>query len=189
MNAIQRIEFDLPLKGERTYLQSADILSGLISHFSPEGPVKLEFRQMIYHPIYLSGDDPDLGNRAGKFSFRQGSEWLTYGIFIDEARSIDRRIPNNEAEILAESTIGEDTAFAGIDRPGNFIDTLVALNKVLVGRHSKGRKAIFSAITLDKIPDKGNIGVNLTKKLGTKIFISDVLFNNDKIGTLTFMTV
>lgn len=188
-----RVLLDLPLKGERTYLQSADILSELVERFSLSGPTKLEFRQMIYHPIYLSEDESELPNRAGKFSFQQGDGqtgvWRTYGIFIDEGRTITKRIPNNEAEILAASTIGEETATGGIDQPANFIDTLVALNKVLVGRHSKGKKAIFSAISLDAIPDSGEIGCHLVKKLGTKIFISDVLWNGHKIGSLTFMTV
>lgn len=183
------IEFDIPLKGERTYLQSADMLSHFIKRFSLEGPVKIEFRRMIHHPIYLSEDAPDQPERAGKLSFPDGDTWRTYGIFIHEGRAITGRTPNNETEILAASTIGEDTASGGIDRPGNFIDTVVALNKVLVGRYSKGRKAIFSALTLDTVPKDGTIGVNLVKKLGTKIFMSDVTWNGDKIGSLTFMTV
>jgi hypothetical protein len=184
-----RIPLDLPLKGERKYVQSANILSELISLFSLRGPVKLEFRQMIYHPIYLAADDPEKPNRAGKFSFGDGDGWRTYGIFIDESKVITRRIENNEVEILAESVVGDDTATGGIDRPANFIDTIVALNKVLVGRYSNGKKAIFSAISLDAVPDRGEIGVNLVKKLGTKIFMSDVLWNGAKVGSLTFMTV
>jgi len=184
-----QIAFDIPLKGERTYLQSADMLSHFIRRFSLRGPVKIEFRRMIHHPIYLNEDSPDHPDRAGKLTFLNGDSWQTYGIFIDEGRPIAGRIPNNETEILAASTIGDDTATGGIDRPGNFIDTIVALNKVLVGRYSKGRKAIFSSMTLDTIPRDGTIGVNLVKKLGTKIFMSDVTWNGDKIGNLTFMTV
>lgn len=183
-----RLEFDLPLKGERSYLQSANILSEFISRFSITGAVKLDFRQMIYHPIYLAEDAPDDPDRAGRFSFENGEDWKTYGIFIDRARQIEKRVPNNEAEILAASSVEGDHASGPIDRPGNFIDTIVALNKVLVGRYAKGKKAIFTTIDLNVVPDRGKIGVALVKKLGSKIFISDVLWNDSKIGSLTFMT-
>lgn len=185
-----RIVLDLPLKGERKYLQSANILSELIAQFSLTGPVKLEFRQMIYNPIYLVPDGADAPNRAGKFSFKDGEAWRTYGLYIDESREITRRIPNNEAEILAASSRAGDTSSGPIDRPGNFIDTIVALNKAVVGSHmGPGKKAIFTNISLDVIPGTGEIGIALIKKMGTRIYVSDVLWNKAKIGSLTFMTV
>ena len=183
------IVFDIPLKGTRTYIHSTNMLSQFIKRFSLDGPIKIEFRRMIHHPIYLSEDSPDHADRAGKFSFLDGDTWKTYGIFIDQSRAITGHLPDNEPEIQAASAIGDDTATGGIDRPANFIDTIVALNKVLVGRHSPGRKAIFSQMTLDAIPKGGTVGVNLVKKLGTKIFMSDVVWNGDKIGSLTFMAV
>jgi hypothetical protein len=183
-----RIEFDLPLKGDRTYLQSANILQEFLSRFSITGAVKLDFRQMIYHPIYLASDAPENPDRVGKFAFREGDGWITYGIFTDSTRQIEKRIPDNEKEILEASSIHDDRAAGPIDEPGSFIDTIVALNKVLVGRHANGKKAIFTNIELGVIPDRGRIGVALIKRLGSKIFVSDVLWNDARIGSLTFMT-
>jgi hypothetical protein len=188
---IARIDFDIPLKGERTYLQSADILHALIGRLGVAGPLRLEFRQMIHHPIFVDADDADNPCRAGRFSFEDDGAWRAYGIFFDPSRSIAARSPNNEAEILAASTIASeaDTASAVIGAPANFIETIVALNKVLVARYSKGKKAIFSAIKLDAVPDAGTVGVTLVKRMGSKIFVSDVLWNGTKRGELTFMAV
>lgn len=188
--AAVRIAFDIPLKGERNYLHSTNILTQFRSHFSFTGPVKLEFRRMIHHPIYLAADVPDHPDRVGKFAFKTGDEWQTYGIFTDEARTITGHLPNNEPAIAAASTFGadgEDWASGHVGQPASFIDTIVGLNKVLVARHAKGKKAIFSAIAIDVMPDDGKVGVSLTKRLGSKIFMSDVLWNDRKIGNLTFM--
>jgi hypothetical protein len=184
-----RIELDIPLKGERKYLQSASILAELIRIFTPSGALKLDFRQMIYQPIFVGDDQPDNPARVAKFEFRQGDELRKFGLFVDPSREITGHIDNNEAEILANSDIGEENASCPIGHPANFIDSLVALNKVLVGRHSKGKKAIFSAIELDRVPEAGRIGVRLVKKLGSRLFVSDVLCDNAKIGVLTFMAV
>lgn len=184
-----RIELNIPLKGERKYLQSANILWDVLQYFSHRRGFNLEFRRMIYKPVYLAPDDPTRPNRAAKIALEQETGWLELGIFVDEDREITERIPNNETEILAESRFDGDTARASINRPANFIDTTVALNKILVGRYSKGKKAIFSAISLDVVPGKGEIGVDLTKRLGSRIFMSDVVWNGDRIGKLTFMAV
>jgi hypothetical protein len=185
-----RIVLDLPLKGTRTYLHSTNILSELVSLLSLTGAVKLEFRQMIHHPIYLIPDGGDAPNRVGKFAFQAGGAWRSYGIYLDESRKITGHVGDNEPQILAAAVRDGDRASAEIGRPGNFIDTIVALNKELVGGHiGAGKKSVFSNLSLDVIPDKGEIGVALIKKMGTRIFVSDVYWNKAKIGSLTFMTV
>lgn len=183
-----RIEFDLPLKGDRSYLHSTNIFQAFRSRFSITGAVKLDFRQMIHHPIYLANDAPESDDRVGRFAFREGDGWTAYGIFADCTRPIERRVPNNETEIIAASSFDDDRAAGSIDEPGTFIDTIVTLNKVLVGRHSNGKKPIFSSIDLEVVPDRGRVGVTLIKRLGTKIFVSDVWWNDARIGGLTFMT-
>lgn len=185
-----RIVLDLPLKGERKYLHSTNILSDLIARFSLTGPVKLEFRQMIYNPIYLVPDAPDAPNKVGKFSFESGGAWQYYGIYTDEGRLITKHVDDIETKIISGGVRDGDRFRAVIGQPGNFIETVVALNKALVMSHAgPGKKAIFSGINVGAIPDEGEIGVELTKKMGTKIYVSDVLWNNAKIGSLTFMTV
>ena len=185
-----RIMLDLPLKGERKYLHSTNILADLISRFSLRGPVKLEFRQMIYDPIYLVPGAPDAPNKAGKFSFHNGDIWQHYGIYTDESRVITKHVDDIEAKIISGSVRDGDRFSGIIGQPGNFIETVVALNKALVVSHAgPQRKAIFSGINVNAIPDKGGVGVELIKKMGTKIYVSDVLWNKAKIGSLTFMTV
>jgi hypothetical protein len=187
--ASSRIDLDLPLKGERPYLHSTSILAELIRIFTLTGAVKLEVRQMTYKPIFIDADDPERPDRAGRFAFKKGDNWVSYGLYLDNTRAITSRIPSNEPEILANSDIGEDAASCPIGAPANFLDTIVALNKVLVGRHSNGKKSIFSAIELAEVPGTGTIGVHLTKKLGSRLFVSDILWNGTKVGTLTFMAV
>jgi len=185
-----RIALDLPLKGTRKYLHSTNILSELIARFSITGPVKLEFRQMIYHPIYLLPDGPEVPNRVGKFSFKEGDSSRSFGIYVDESRKITGHIDDHEPEIIAASKRDGDKFHGVIDHPGNFINTIVALNKTVVGTHmGADKKAIFTTLILDAIPDKGEIGIELIKKMGTKIYVSDVIWNKAKIGSLTFMAV
>jgi hypothetical protein len=185
-----RILLDLPLKGERKYLHSTNILSDLIARFSLSGPVKLEFRQMIYSPIYLVPGAPDAPNKVGKFAFETSDGWQNYGVYTDENRAITRRVDDIEAKIISEGTRDGNKFAAVLGRPGNFIETVVALNKALVaGDAGPGKKAIFSGINVEAIPDIGEVGVELIKKMGTKIYVSDVLWNKAKIGSLTFMTV
>jgi hypothetical protein len=185
-----RILLDLPLKGTRTYLHSTNILSELISRFSLSGPVKLEFRQMIYHPIYLLEGAQDAPNRAGKFSYLDGESWRTFGIYTDESRQITEHIVDSEPEIIAAGMRDGDSFRGVVGQPGNFINTIVALNKAIVASHmGAGKKAIFTGVNLDAIPDEGEVGIDLTKKMGTKIYVSDVIWNKAKIGALTFMAV
>lgn len=185
-----RIVLDLPFKGERNYLHSTSILTSLIARFSPAGPIKLEFRQMINHPIYLAADRPEQANRVGKFSYMLGDGWQSYGIFTDDTRSVTRRVACIEKDVIASSEVNGADAIGEIGKPGNFIETAVSLNKAIVAsRAGAGKKVIFSTLAVDRIPAYGKIGIRLTKNLGTKIYMSDISWNEEKIGTLTFMTV
>lgn len=184
------VEFDLPLKGTRTYLHSTTILAALVSRWLLAGAVELEFRQMIHHPICLVRDGPASADRVGRFAFEHGGAWHAYGIYADAARAITGHVEDNERAILAQSTREGDRAAAEIGRPGNFIDTIVTLNKALVASHAgDGRKVIFSSLRLDLIPADGEIAVVLIKSMGSRIYISDILWNRAKIGSLTFMAV
>ena len=183
-----RITFDLPLKGDRSYLHSTNIFRAFVSHFSPTGALKLDFRKMIHDPIYLADDAPEEPHRVGRFSFQNDDGWKSFGIFADNTRQIETRISDNENELLLASWIEGDRAGAPVHERENFIDTAVALNKVLVSRSAMGKKPVLTNIALDVIPDNGRIDVTLVKKLGSKIFISDVSWDDVRIGNLTFMT-
>jgi hypothetical protein len=188
--AIPRIEFDFPFKGARNYIHSTTILTEFVARFAPSGPVKLEFRQMINHPIYIAADDPEQSNRVGKYSYMDADGWQSYGIFTDASRRVTERVACIEKDVIAASDISGDEALGEIGRPGNFIETAVSLNKAIVGRRAgEGKKVIFSTLAVSRIPQSGKIGIHLKKNLGTKIYMSDISCDGEKIGNLTFMTV
>jgi len=166
------------------------MLAEFVSFFAIRGPVRLEFRQMIHAPIYLAEDRPEQEGRVGKLSFGSGAEARSYGIYTDASHSIDGHVECNEKAVIAAAQFSGDRAVGEIGKPGNFIDTIVALNKALVAGHVDGtKKIIFSSVALDVVPHVGKMRVELTKKLGTKIFVSDIYWDDHKIGSLTFMTV
>lgn len=184
------IGLDLPLKGARTYLHSTTILAALVSRWSLTDAVELEFRRMIHHPISLVRDGGASADRVGRFAFRRDGVWHAYGIYADASRAITGHVEDNERAILAASVREGEMASAGIGMPGNFIDTIVTLNKALVAEDAGAdRKVIFSSLRLDVIPQADVIGVKLTKSMGKRIYVSDILWNRAKIGSLTFMAV
>ncbi len=187
---LSHLELDIPFRGDRPYLHSTHILAAIVQHLPIRGPIKLEFRKMVHHPVVISAHHDSPQSQVGSFSFFDEGVWHRRGLFIRPEASVSRRVPCNENEITSLYDKGLDAGEGEIGAPGSMIETIVALNKSIVSRHTaKGGKIIFSAVKLDGYPKNGIAKVALSRSLGETLFISDIFWNGQNYGSLTFMVV
>jgi hypothetical protein len=134
---------DIPFRGERQYLHSTTFITALLGLFPGLSNLKLDFRQMIHHPIVLDADMAR-ADRFGMVSFDDGDVKRKFGIYCDLDRSVEERVACNEKAINDLYDSGTDASTGLVGKPGNFIETIVALNKAAVARRTgAGKKVIF----------------------------------------------
>lgn len=100
---MERIELDLPLRGERDYIQGADIYNAIAAAVQARdgrasGPVRVDMHDISRSQCGLllgRGDAPEKPAHA-RAQFRIG-EWS--GWLVESGESVSRRMPYDEAAI------------------------------------------------------------------------------------------
>lgn len=189
------IALELPYKGNRQYLHGTDIFNAVVALTKPRHAVSFRFHRVMRHPIELVPVDilAKVGrDSAGCYVLSELDETRKIWLFRDApARKVTRRVPYDEADVVADAAHRVD----GIESPGpspySFIERSVALNKaMLMKRGDTAGGWLFTQLDLTRVPaEPRSIELRLTGFLGTKMAKSAIVCDGDPIGHMTFWSV
>lgn len=202
MNNLESFSLDLPLKGQRNYLQSADIYHGFLDKVSSEIDVELLdelrfiFRKMNHGVLtFEKFDESRVSDSTGSVLFGMNGEVQKMSIFDSPAESM-RRVEFDEDSIVAcceldpanqSVTVQQVPELKGF-RP---MELVVAANKLLhqtVFADAKG-KWLFTE-TKNSRPlienDWGEIQVTIVSNFGTKLTKAEIRLGQLPVGYICF---
>ena len=186
------ISLDIPFKGSRTYLQSADIFNALVRATQAEGPFRLDFKKLLTTPIEAIPASESSNPAAAPARFRASGPNGQIDLVIRPVGrgEVTARVPYDEDEVISNSVITGleiDCNHVGSASP---IERMVALNKRLILEVLKpGKKLLFTSIALTHLPLGPNIHIKLRFHQGTKIFKSHISSAGERIGEIVFYGV
>ncbi len=187
------IPLAIPFRGNRDYLHSTTFFDALVALTGPDAgqPLSLNIYKTITEPV---GAAPFDGNRAavhGVFAYTDGAgNKQSLGLYpLPGGGPAPGRVPCNENAIIAAATVGEAEAEATAGPIGTLVETIVALNKTLVGTRMAGRlKPMFSTLELTRLPTVPvSVRLRIDKQLGIKLFVSTVTVDDTPVGRITFI--
>ena len=158
-------------------------------------PTRLYQYPMMRHPIALiplSGAAND-ADSAGTYQ-QQEAEGTSQTWWFRENPSlqVSRRVPYDEAHVIAGSTGDRDRIQSAGPSEYSFIERTVALHKALLqGREELGasRSWLFTHLDLIRVPQNPDfIELKLTGVLGTTVARSSIHCDGDRVGQIAFLS-
>ena len=192
---------DLPLKGERSYLQSADIYHGLLSHLEKEASLdqiedlRLIFRQMNRGVIRFDAPGDDGKAPTGSVSFTLSGDSVRLSIFDEEAEE-KARVPFPEEEISSRCQVSVEGRSVSIEQDGALsafqpMEVIVAANKCMhqeVFADAKGKWLFTETRNPRPITSTAWKRITLTviSQFGTKLTKTEIRVDDVPSGYLCF---
>lgn len=200
---IRTYPLELPFRGERSYLHGTDLhqaIMGALGSDLPAGPVSITFHSLLKQlPDLICSadslrhlrDDP-----AFRGELRLGSgENVLNAVLMESARPATERKICNENDVAAAAVVDEAAKSATLDEPqvGNLIEQIVFLNKHL---HLKllphlSPKWLFAKLELSAplaTAAPRQIALVLKQVLGNRFTRSEILFDGQRFGSISFST-
>lgn len=183
---------DIPFRGSRQYLHSTTLFDALVALTDPDpsAAVALNIYKVITEPVGVAPFAGDRAAVAGTFAFvgRDGRA-AVLGLYPAPGAPAPGRVPCNEDAIIASADIADDRAGARAGTVGSLVETIVALNKALVGARMAGRlKPMFSTLDLARLPAvPARVELRIDRQLGIKLFVSTISVDGAPLGRITFI--
>jgi hypothetical protein len=188
-----RFAIDIAFKGERTYLQSADIFDCILQHTGARQDLKIVFRRLLSHQLEAIAADevPDPEACPARFSGRRGTETFDLVIVDDPTKAVNGRVPYDEPRVIADATISANTISSRAGNGASVMERIVAMNKSLIHATVKpGKKLLFASATLKALPARdAYLMVRLDSRLGVKLFRSSIHVDEQAAGEIIFYGV
>lgn len=199
----QTLPLELTFRGERTYLHGTDLYQGILAALgdtAPPGPVSLTFHSLLKNQPDLIFGAEDLRQLREDPTFRGelrlGSrDALVHAALMESTRPVTLRRPCNEVDVTTTAVVDEAGKFASIHEPqtGCPIEQVVFLNKHLhlhLLPHLSP-KWLFARLELTTpLPQQSprSLKVVLKQVLGNRFTRSEVLFDDLRVGHISFST-
>lgn len=183
---------DIPYRGARQYLHSTTLFDALVAMVDPDpaGALALNIYKVITEPVGVASFDGDRAAVSGVFSYvDRAGQSVSLGLYPAPGSPPPGRVPCNEDAIIAGAEILDGRASARAGDPGTLVETIVALNKALVGERMAGRlKPMFSTLDLARLPAlPAKVELRIDRQLGIKLFVSTVSVDDAPLGRVTFI--
>lgn len=189
----QRFPIDVGFKGERPYLQSADIFDAIVARTGARRDLRLTIRRLLSHPLYAvpAHEIADPEGAAGRFRGHSERDEFDFVIVEHADMAVASRVPYDEQRVVADACLEGDMISSRTGKGASTMERVVALNKLLI--HSvinPGKKLLFSSVTLSQLPEReAHLTVRLEARLGTKLYRSSIARDGRGIGEITFYGV
>lgn len=184
-------QFDLAFRGERNYLQGADIFDALIGLTGWHGPVSLHFHRLMrsgVDAIEVADGRPAACFDAA-FWYGPPEARRCLGLCANPARPILERKPYDEPSVVAGAVVRPPR----IESPGpiraSFMDRVLALNKLLLTRQFAPDKGSFRLARLDLefVPENPTKLVLVHQaSMGLRFVRSEILADDCSAGSVFF---
>jgi hypothetical protein len=188
-NNIEKFEF----KGDREYLTGADIFSFFIGSTSPLYNLTIQFHKITEKKLSIQTiKTADLkamrdNNQVCALLSHKNLKNGTVMVAVETEDNIVDRVPYNEEGILRGAIIFDGIITQNESFNGDFIDRIVALNKMLLNNIVEPNEWIFSRIDLDSAsvnPQK--ISIKMERGIGGRIYQSSIMGDDKFLGTIYF---
>lgn len=186
------ISLDVPFKGERTYLQSADILNALLAKTGANQNIELKFTKLLTSSIEAlpAADVEEPAKASARFRATGPQGAIDLVIRPTSISAPIARVPYDEASVIASSILkGRTIEDSNIDS-ATPTERMVALNKRLINEVvSPGRKLLFTNIHLKHIPASAFLRLELQSQVGKRFFHSTIFGDDQELGSIYFYGV
>ena len=188
-----RFPIDIAFKGDRTYLQSADIFDSIIANTGASRNLKLQFRRILSHKIEAvdasAVDQPEAC--PARFTGEGDNGAFDLLIVDDPTTEIAARVPYDEPRVIRDSHIEGSQISSQDGQDASVMERVVALNKHLIHSTVKpGKKLLFSSANLISLPARtAHLTVRLESRLGVRLFKSSIHVGADRVGEIIFYGV
>jgi hypothetical protein len=194
---------ELPFRGERTYLHGTDLHQAIVAALGedlPAGPVSITFHSLLNQLPDLVCSTESLRHLREDPTFRGevrlgGGDTVLNAALMESTRPATERKICNENEVAAAAVVDETAKSATLEagQIGNLIERIVFLNKHL---HLKllphlSPKWLFARLELTApLPAEPPRQLSLVLKqvLGNRFTRSDILFDGQRFGSISFST-
>ena len=184
-------EFNFCFKGERNYVQGADIVIKLLEYFSNKNITELDlkFNGVVSTNLVLL-DGNEAGNLKVNVRFLQDNVVRVMQL-VENDKKINCRNEYNEEDIIGRTDLDFDNQQISLKERTDFslCENFVAMNKVLLQKiyPEVAEKWYFTRLELNKpVPDDELITVKLIKNFNFRLVKSDILLADEKIGSVYF---
>jgi len=200
------MKLDLPLslrlKGQRDYVQSADIydaaVAALSGTFAPGELSRLHFvfRTFTGRELKLTSELPAPEERIATFSFEAGGEKHKLGL-VPRGGDIRERVEYDEEAVFARCTLDDEarsmTYSHGDDVTASLTEVIVAATKLMHQRlfPAEGKWIVTqmdSDVALFELPFS-QVVVTLVRNLGEHLTKSEVAIDGRKLGLIFFSLI
>lgn len=186
---------DFNFRGTRPYIHSASICNHLQTRFGAVTQFEITFKTwMAARVIFWADPEPDAPPPdglapKGSFSFTGADGRRVFGGLTDDpAHPTLTREAYDEDALMADATRTDRVMTCPPAFNGTITERMVAANKQLILRAlNPGVKLIAAKLSFARfLPDAAGFQMRLDSHLGTRIFKSSLLKDDQKIGELVY---
>lgn len=192
MNGL-RFAIDIAFKGERPYLQSADIFDAIVGRTGARRNLTLAFKRMLSHPIeaVAAADVADPEACAARFRGEGDNGAFDLVIVEDLDKEVAARVPYDEPRVIADARIEGNAVSSRTGQGASAMERIVALNKHLIHTTVKpGKKLLFSRTSVSELPARdAHLTVRLESRLATRLYRSSIHDAGKPVGEIVFYGV
>ena len=197
------VPLQLCFKGERDYLQGADIYQGVVDAIrnelrEPAGGIRMAIRRFFARqPDLLWMDSPEASARPQQavvdytvdLPARRSGGWL-----VESGRPVECRLPFDEARIALQCVFSDRTVEVTGELGFLPIEVVVAMTKQLHQRKlpSPAGRWIFTRIDLRRLlrqSDAAALSVTLEENLHNRLTRSSIVAGGEAIGSIYFSLI
>lgn len=189
--------FPLPLflKGERNYLQGADISAALVYMAGFVRNVTIQIHHMSSHILMAKySTEAEIARLRSDnqlcaiMVYQDGTgERKLLAVTKDISRVVTQVLPYNESLVIDGCVISEQKVEQDVPGTGNFFERVVALNKYLLNNIVEKHPWVFSRIDLDHAPiETKKIAVLLKQQIGGHTYKSLIHTDDGAVGKIYF---
>jgi len=187
---------DLCFKGRRDYLAGTDIISAVLALSGPVESISFQIHRMTTsHPLMAQW----LGEQELE-KLRQSQQLCALMTYVGERQdkrmiavtedvkgTIEKRVPYKE-ELVTDSAyiIGKKILHEKAGS-GNFIERIIALNKELINTVVENQQLVVMRLDLLRVPlNPHSVAIELIRVIGDQTFISTIVGDGEKLGSIYF---
>lgn len=197
---------ELPFRGQRTYLQGADLYNSVTSILFAGFPHMCEARLSVnYHALLLRQPDLLIGRGEmtaerlspefrGEFIMGTGED-AVHALLMESDRPVPNRIECHENDLVSSALIDHEGRHAVLESPafGTAAEVVVALNKKLhqtLLPHITAKWIFVRLVLTRPLPSEPprHTKVRLLGVMGDRMTRSEVFINHQPVGSVYFCT-
>jgi hypothetical protein len=181
--------FDFPFRAHRDYVHSASICNRLATHFQSCDRLQLVLKRWMSSRIHFTQVDAvKPGSGTGYLKIERNGSNEIWELSEDKTHPVAQHEPYDEDALVAMDIVEGNRLTSLPGAGGTFFDRLIAANKVLINTNLDPKVQLIAAkLDMRGFPEAGStFTVKLRSNIGTRIFKSDILIDDNRVGEVVF---